>query len=158
MAQFDYHESKVGKIRKTKGREIEEKQSRIDHGNNSVTSCLENVPFSNRLPFSCHFRAARIRAYFERQRPDGEREREKEEKREKGRRVSRATREDNLTIRAKGRCCTRRCAIRFWYGNARLVLNAVLVGGGFRRCRVAARRIQPCATLSKYRSQFSPAK
>lgn len=116
----------VGKIRKR------EESMR----NNSVHTGLENVPFQ----IGDHFPQITVDSHrislFGLFRKEGRRRRAK---REGGGRFHEPLGEDNLTIRAKGRCCTRRCAIRFYYGNARLVSNAVLSVEDFGSwCRVAA--------------------
>lgn len=114
----------VGKIRKR------EESMR----NNSVHTGLENVPFqiADHFPQITSHRISLFGLF----RKEGRRRRAK---REGGGRFHEPLGEDNLTIRAKGRCCTRRCAIRFYYGNARLVSNAVLSVEDFGSwCRVAA--------------------
>ena len=67
-----------------------------------------------RIQHSRAFSKGRSRATDEER---GEKERERERERKTG--VSWATCKDNLTIRAKGRCCTRRCEKRFHESLAR---------------------------------------
>lgn len=96
----------------------------------------------------------RYSAYFERKADVVERNVEEREREREGEweRFHEPLGEDNLTIRGKGRCCTRRCAIRFYYGNARLVSKRGVVGGGFRVVVSGRGRIQPCATPVRFRN------
>lgn len=113
---------------------------------------LENVPLSNHRPFSANHRTSLFglfRKEGRRRRAKRRREREREGEWE---RFHEPLGEDNLTIRGKGRCCTRRCAIRFYYGNARLVSKRGVVGGGFRVVVSGRGRIQPCATPVRFRN------
>lgn len=123
IARFNYHESSE-KSERERNRRIDEKQFSLHR--------LGKCSFSNRRPFSANHRISLFGLF----RKEGRRRRAK---REGGGRFHEPLGEDNLTIRAKGRCCTRRCAIRFYYGNARLVSNAVLSVEDFGSwCRVAA--------------------
>lgn len=94
----------------------------------------------------------RYSAYFERKADVVERNVEEREREGEWERFHEPLGEDNLTIRGKGRCCTRRCAIRFYYGNARLVSKRGVVGGGFRVVVSGRGRIQPCATPVRFRN------
>lgn len=81
---------KVGKVRKTETketREIEEKQSRIDHGNNSVTimpgECSLFKSPTIFLPFSCRTYIYARHISKDRGRMEREKERERRRRREK---------------------------------------------------------------------------
>ena len=156
------HNSITTNRRKNEKKEKERKRNRRINQKQFSHTDLENVPLSNRRPFFAnHRRFAPLFGLFRKESRQTSFRAKRRREREKGGEFHEPLGEDNLTIRAKGRCCTRRCAIRFYCGNARLVSSAALSVEDFGPwCRVAAPYSTVCNArpLSKYRSQFSPAK